>query len=178
MPIEMSQALEVLSTTPGVLSALLRDKSSFWLNARKTPESFSPIDVVGHLILTDKTDWMPRVHTILENRDTDHREMQPFEPFDRFAFQSLIAGTSIAALLDDFAAARRESLQLLGALNLGELELDLPGLHPDLGPVTLSNLLATWVVHDLGHISQIVKAMSSTYIESVGHWRAYLSILK
>jgi hypothetical protein len=173
MQIELSQAVEVLSTTPRVLDALLRDKSHLWLNARKTPESFSPIDVVGHLILADKTDWMLRVQMIL-----DHGDTQPFEPFDRFAFQDLIAGKSIAALLDDFAAARRESLHTLTTLNLKEHQFDLPGLHPDLGPVTLGNLLATWVVHDLGHISQIVKAMSSAYTEAVGPWRAYLSILK
>jgi len=172
MQFEMSQAIEVLAGTPGVLNALLRDKSAAWLNSRKTPEAFSPIDVVGHLILADKTDWMPRVATIL-----DHRDTRPFDPFDRFAFQPLMEGKSIAELLDDFSEVRRQSLQTLSALHLGEHELDLRGLHPDLGAVTLGNLLATWVVHDLGHISQIVKAMSSAYSDAVGPWRAYLSIL-
>jgi len=172
MQIEMSQTIEVLAGTPGVLNALLRDKSAAWLNSRKTAEAFSPIDVVGHLILADKTDWMPRVQMIL-----DHRNTRPFEPFDRFAFQPLIAGRSIATLLDDFAEVRLQSLQTLSTLHLREEELDLPGLHPDLGPVTLGNLLATWVVHDLGHISQIAKAMSSDYAEAVGPWRAFLSIL-
>jgi hypothetical protein len=172
MQFELNQAIEVLAGTPGVLNSLLREKSAAWLSSRKTPEAFSPIDVVGHLILADKTDWMPRVRMILEHRDT-----RPFDPFDRFAFQPLIEGKSIAELLDGFVMVRRESLQALADLNLGERELDLPGLHPDLGAVTLSNLLATWVMHDLGHISQIVKAMSNAYGEAVGPWRAYLSIL-
>jgi hypothetical protein len=172
MQFEMNHAIEILSGTPGVLSALLRDKSVAWLNSKKTPESFSPIDVIGHLILADKTDWMPRVQMILNRGDT-----RPFEPFDRFAFQPLIEGKTIADLLDDFAEVRQDSLQTLHALDMQEHHLNLPGLHPDLGTVTLSNLLATWVVHDLGHISQIVKAMSSAYSEAVGPWRAYLSVL-
>jgi hypothetical protein len=177
MQFEIDQAIEVLSGTPAVLNALLRDKSAAWLSNKKTPESFTPIDVVGHLTLADQTDWMPRVQIILENRDKDHRDLRPFDPFDRFAFQPLIEGKSIAQILDDFARVRNESLQSLRALELKEPELNLPGLHPELGPVTLSNLLATWVVHDLGHISQIVKAMSSAYSEAVGPWRAYLSVL-
>jgi hypothetical protein len=178
MQFEMNQAMEVLSGSPGVLNALLRNKSASWLKNKRTPESFSPIDVVGHLILADQTDWMPRVQIILENRDKDRRDQRPFEPFDRFAFQPLIEGKSIADLLDDFAEGRRDSLRTLRGLDLQEQQLDLPGLHPDLGKVTLSNLLATWVVHDLGHISQIVKAMSSAYSEAVGPWRTYLSILR
>jgi hypothetical protein len=177
MQFEINQAMEVLSGTPAVLSALLRDKSSAWLSSQKTPEAFSPIDVVGHLILADQTDWVPRIQMILENRNKGPRDHRPFEPFDRFAFQPLIEGKSIAELLEDFARVRHESLQSLQALHLEESELSLPGLHPELGPVTLRNLLATWVVHDLGHISQIVKAMSSAYSEAVGPWRAYLSVL-
>jgi hypothetical protein len=177
MQFEIDQAIEVLSSTPAVLSALLRDKSSSWLNSKKTPESFSPVDVVGHLILADQTDWMPRVQIILENQGKDPDDLRPFDPFDRFAFQPLIEGKSIAEILDDFARARHQSLQSLQTFDLQESQLSLPGLHPELGPVTLRNLLATWVVHDLGHISQIVKAMSSAYSEAVGPWRTYLSVL-
>jgi hypothetical protein len=178
MQFEIDHAIEVLSSTPAVLSALLRDKSVAWLSSKKTPESFSPVDVVGHLILADQTDWMPRVQIIFENRGKDPRDHRPFDPFDRFAFYPLIEGKSITELLEDFARTRHESLQSLRALHLEEPELSLLGLHPELGPVTLRNLLATWVVHDLGHISQIVKAMSSAYSEAVGPWRAYLSVLK
>jgi hypothetical protein len=173
MEFELNQALEVLSGTPAVLTALLRDKSEPWLTSRKAPESFSPIDVVGHLILADQTDWMPRVQTILAHRDT-----RPFDPFDRFAFQPLIQGRPITELLDDFASIRHRSLQTLKNLGLEKGHFELPGLHPDLGLVTLGNLLATWVVHDLGHISQITKAMASAYAEAVGPWSAYLSVLK
>src|SRR5208337_4515312 len=105
------------------------------------------------------------------------QEKRTFEPFDRFSFRLLIAGKSIEELLDEFAELRRQSLQALSDLGAGEQQLDRTGIHPELGPVTLRNLLATWVVHDLGHIAQIVKIMSSEYRDAVGPWRAYLSIL-
>jgi len=169
---ELDQAIEVLTQTPGVLDALLRGKSPAWLNCRKTPDSFSPIDVIGHLMHAETTDWIPRVQVILSDQDK-----KVFEPFDRFAFQSIIAGKSVEELLEAFAELRRQSLHTLGKLGIGEQELDLTGLHPDLGPVTLSNLLATWVVHDLGHIAQILKAMAGEYRDAVGPWRAYLTFL-
>jgi hypothetical protein len=172
MHLQIDNAIEVLAQTPAVVNALLRGKSAAWLNSRKTPESFSPIDVIGHLIIADQTDWIPRVRMILDLQDAT-----PFEPFDRFAFQPLIAGKPVEDLLDEFAELRRLSLQALSDLGIEERQLALPGLHPDLGPVTLSHLLATWVVHDLGHIAQIVKTMSSEYREAVGPWRPYLSIL-
>lgn len=177
MQFEIDQAREVLAGTPAVLDALLRDKSAAWLSSRKSPDAFSPIDVVGHLILADKTDWIPRVQMILQHRHAGHGNLRPFDPFDRFAFQQIVADKPIAQLLDEFAHVREENLQALDALHLGAKELALPGLHPDLGLVTLGNLLATWVIHDLGHISQVVKTMSSAYAKAVGPWRAYLSIL-
>jgi hypothetical protein len=172
MQFQLDQSIEVLAHTPSVLDALLRGKSSAWLNCRKSPEAFSPVDVVGHLMLADETDWLPRVRMILAGHTHT-----PFEPFDRFDFQRLIAGKSIESLLNDFATLRSQSLQTLTSLQITEEQLDLPGTHPELGPVTLRNLLATWVVHDLGHIQQIVKTMSNEYREAVGPWRAYLSIL-
>jgi hypothetical protein len=172
MQFELDSALEVLKTTPSVLDALLRGKSSAWLNSRKTPESFSPLDVLGHLIHGEITDWIPRVRIILEHRDT-----RPFDPFDRFAFKELIAGKSVEDLLDEFARLRSEGLETLSELGVGADELNLPGMHPGLGRVTMSNLLAAWVVHDLGHISQIVKTMACEYREAVGPWTPYLSIL-
>ena len=171
MQFHLDQSIEVLATTPAVLDALLRNKSDAWLHCRKSPEAFTPIDVLGHLILADETDWLPRARTILEGGHTH------FPPFDRFDFQRLIANKSIETLLDDFATLRAQSLQTLTALNLTEAQLDLTGKHPDFGPVTLRQLLATWVVHDLNHIQQIVKTMSNEYREAVGPWQAYLSIL-
>ena len=172
MDFRVDEGIEVLSRTPEVLRALLAGKSAVWLNARKSPESFSALDVLGHLIHGEVTDWMPRVRVILEHGDT-----RAFEPFDRFGFRESIAGKSVGALLDEFAGLRVEGLAGLVSLGVGKEELALAGRHPELGAVTLGNLLATWVVHDLGHIAQIVKTMAGEYREAVGPWRAYTSIL-
>jgi hypothetical protein len=172
MQFHVDEGIEVLAETPSVLRALLQGKSAPWLNARKTPESFSPLDVLGHLMHAEMTDWIPRVRMILE-----HRDSLAFEPFDRFAFQGLIAGKSVDELLSEFAELRRKSLQTLRELGVRDAQLALPGMHPELGAVTLGNLLATWVIHDQGHIAQVVKTMAGEYREAVGPWRAYLSIL-
>ena len=165
MQFKLDQGIEVLARTPAVLSALLRGKSEAWLNARKTADSFSPMD-------GEMTDWIQRVRIILEHRDT-----LAFEPFDRFAFQDLIAGKTVEELLDEFAELRRRSLRALEELGVGEEQFALPGRHPEFGSVTLGNLLATWVVHDLGHIAQVVKTMASEYRDAVGPWRASTTIL-
>jgi hypothetical protein len=172
MLFQIDEAVEVLVGTPSVLGTLLRGKSFAWLNARKTPDAFRAPDVLGHLIHGEKTDWIPRVRIILGHGDTE-----PFEPFDRFGFHTSIAGKTIDELLDEFAKLRSESLETLRSFNLTEEQLALPGKHPELGAVTLGNLLATWVVHDLGHIAQIVKTMAGEYRDAVGPWRAYTSIL-
>ena len=172
MQFQLDQATEVLAHTPSVLDALLRGKSEAWLHCRKSSEAFSAVDVLGHLMLADETDWLPRARMILSGQANT-----PFAPFDRFDFQRLIAGKSVDSLLDEFARLRRQNLQTLTALRVTEEQLDLPGTHPQFGPVTLRNLVATWVVHDLGHIQQIVKTMSNEYREAVGPWEAYLSIL-
>jgi hypothetical protein len=173
MHLHLSTANESLARTPRILDAQLRGRSDAWLTCRRSPEAFSPIDVVGHLILAETTNWLPRVQTILEHRDT-----RVFPPFDRFAFRPIITGKPIGELLDTFATLRAQSLETLRGLHLTEHDLALPGTHPEFGPVTLGNLLATWVVHDLGHITQIAKTMANEYAEAVGPWSAYLSILK
>ena len=173
MEFKLDQAEEVLRQTPAVLDALLRGKSGVWLNCRKTPESFSPLDVVGHLIHADKTDWIPRARLILNGN-----ESATFEPFDRFGFQPLPANKTAESLLDEFAESRRQSLQTLRELGVEERHLEMTGTHPEFGSVKLGNLLATWVVHDFGHIAQVVKTMSNEYREAVGAWRAYLTILQ
>ena len=173
MKFKLDEAQEVLAQTPAVMNALLRGKSDVWLNCRKTSESFSPLDVVGHLIHADKTNWIPRTQQILNGRGAT-----AFEPFDRFDFQTLLAGKTVEMSLDAFAEARRESLEELRVFGIGEKELGLQGTHPEFGSITLSNLIATWVVHDLGHIAQVVKTMASAYGEAVGPWSAYLNILK
>src|ERR1700679_510084 len=125
MQVQVAQAIEVLAQTPSVLSALLRGKSPAWLNSRKTPESFSPLDVIGHLMHGELTDWIPRVRIILE-----HHDKKAFDPFDRFAFQQMNAGKPVEELLDEFAELRRQSVQTLRELDLQEQQLGLPGLHP------------------------------------------------
>jgi len=172
MQFRLDDATEVLAQTPAVLSALLLGISAAWLHARKTPESFSAIDVVGHLIYGEMTDWIPRVRIILE-----HGETRTFEPFDRFGFHGLIADKTIDELLDEFAKLRRQSLEILDGLHLTDEQFALRGMHPELGSVTLRNHLANWAVHDLSHIAQIVKTMAWAYRYEVGPWRAYTSIL-
>jgi hypothetical protein len=173
MEFQLDRATEVLRRTPAVLDALLRGKSEAWLNCRVAPGAFSPVDVLGHLISGELTDWMPRAEIILKG------ENGTFDPFDRFGFASLIDGRSIGDLLKQFAEVRAKNLAALEGLQLDDRALDLTGMHPDpsLGRVTMKNLLATWVVHDLGHIAQIMRIMSSEYREEVGPWRQYLTIL-
>jgi DinB superfamily len=172
MQFQLDQTIEVLASTPAAVDALLRGKSAAWLNCRKGEGTFSPADVLGHLIYGEMTDWIPRARQILEGRgDT------PFEPFDRRGHEPLIRGRAIGELLDRFAGLRQKSLSALSGFALDEEKLALTGTHPELGRVTLRNLIATWAVHDLGHIAQIMRVMANEYREEVGPWQAYLSIL-
>ena len=161
----------ILARTPGTLRSLLDGLSEPWLVANEGDGTFSPRDVVGHLIHADDTDWMPRVHHLLAHGDT-----QPFPPFDRFGYKG--ASTQpIADMLSEFDRARARSLNALAHLGLTPAQLMLPGQHPQFGHVTLGQLLATWTVHDLNHIGQIVRVMSNRYATEVGPWKAYLGIL-
>jgi hypothetical protein len=172
MSFRLAQAVEVLGNTPGVLRALLGGLSDFWVRGNYGENTFSPFDVVGHLIHGERTDWMARVRVILE-RGTD----QPFEPFDRYAMYEASRGKTIGELLDTFAALRAANLEDLRALRLTPDQLARQGMHPALGAVTLQQLIATWAAHDLNHVHQIAKAMAFQYRDEVGPWRAYLSIL-
>ncbi len=162
----------MLSRTPSALRALLDGLPEAWLNATEGEGTFSPRDVLGHLIHGEKTDWIPRIRHILEVG-----EREPFVPFDRAGFREIGHNRPIGQLLDDFEACRKSSLDYVRKLPLTEPQLSLPGHHPDLGRVTLGQLLATWAVHDLDHISQIVRVMSKRYTVAVGPWKAYLGIL-
>ena len=173
MEFKLEQAVEVLQRTPATLNSLLRGLSEQWLAQNEGPETWSPYDVIGHLIHGDKTDWIPRAKIILE-----HGEARAFEPFDRVAMFEESKGKSIVELLDTFAQLRAEKLRELQSMNLTSDLLDKRGRHPELGVVTLRQLLSTWVVHDLGHIRQVVRVMSKHYREAVGPWKAYLSILE
>jgi len=173
MKFHIAQSIEILRNTPSTIRALLQDVSNDWINSNYGENTFSPFDIVGHLIHGERTDWMPRARIILE-----HGESRPFDPFDRYAMYEVSKGKTIAELLDTFETLRQASIEALQRLNLTEAQLDLRGTHPELGPATLRNLLATWVVHDLNHIAQMAKAMAHQYRDQVGPWLEYASILR
>jgi hypothetical protein len=169
----LDDARSILQRTPDVLRGLLADLPPQWTVATEGPGTWGPYDVVGHLIHAERTNWMPRVEHILQ-----HGEGVPIPPFDREAVFTASRGRSLEELLDTFARLRAESLERLNALALSTGDLLRRGRHPELGPVTLQQLLATWVAHDLGHLSQIVRVMAQQYADAVGPWQAYLSILR
>ncbi len=173
MSFNLLETLDILDRAPAVLDALLRGTSASWHTLDEGPDTWSAFDVVGHLIHGEETDWVPRMRIILE-----HGESRPFVPFDRFAQFNRFEGWSLDRLLDRFAELRRENLAVVRGVGLTEAHLALPGRHPELGAVTLQQLLATWAVHDLNHLAQISRVMAKRYTDEVGVWRAYLSILK
>lgn len=172
MNFNLQQALPILERTPHVVAALLKDLDKDWIYSTEGADTWSPFDVVGHYIHGEKTDWIPRMNIILSD-EADKR----FEPFDRFAQFKDSEGKTLDALLDEFAKLRAENIARLKAVMPNEELLQKKGIHPAFGEVTFSNLLASWVVHDLGHISQIVRTMAKQYTEAVGPWTAYMSIL-
>ena len=173
MKFQLQQAVEILSRTPTVLRTMLSDLSEPWIHNNYGEKTFSPFDVVGHLIHGERTDWLPRARIILA-----HGRDQPFEPFDRYAQFEAGKGKTIADLLDEFESLRARNIADLKALGLTPQQFKLQGTHPELGRVTLGALLATWVTHDLNHIAQIAKALAFQYREHVGPWLKYSSILR
>ena len=173
MEYRLDQAKEVLRRTPATLNALLNDLPNDWVLANEGPDTFSPYDVIGHLIEGEENDWIPRARLIL-----DYGETKPFEPFNRFAMYEKSQGKSLPELLARFEQLRAESLRQLDEMNLTPELLQKRGAHPALGVVTLSQLLSAWVVHDLGHIRQIVRVMAKQYRDAIGPWTAYLSIVE
>jgi len=171
-PAALLHASRLLERTPAVLAALLGGLPDAWLEQREAPGTWSPLEVVGHLIHGEETDWIPRARILLE-----HGEARAFEPFDRSAHLGAFDELAPDALLERFAVARRESLAALAELRLTPASLALCGTHPALGRVTLGELLATWVAHDLDHLGQITRVLASAQREAVGPWRAYLRIL-
>jgi len=169
---DLDLSIEVLRRSPATLRALLDGLAAPWVRSTEGPETFSPFDVVGHLIDGEETDWIPRARIILA-QGPDPR----FEPYDRFRHRSRNVGASLDALLAEFARLRAENLDLLGSWNLTARELDLPGEHPSLGRVTLRQLLAAWVVHDLGHVAQVARVMAKQYRDEVGPWVPFLPVL-
>jgi DinB superfamily len=168
----LAEAIAVLTRTPATLNALLRGLPGVWVRSNEGKDTWSAFDIVGHLIVGERTDWMPRARIILENG-----EARPFDPFDRFAQSRESHDQSLEQLLDDFARLRRENLAALQALNLQQEDLTRRGTHPALGVVTLGQLLATWAVHDLSHVHQLSRLMAHQYRDVVGPWSAYLGVL-
>ena len=169
----LQDTMALLDRTPGALDALLRGLPEIWTHTNEGGETFTVVDVVGHLIYADRVDWMPRVHMILE-----FGEATPFEPFDRRGHVEECLGKSLPQLLDEFRRVRTGCLNDLRALNLQAEQLELRGRHPSLGSVTLSNLLATWAAHDLTHLHQISRIMAHQYRDEVGPFGEFLGVLK
>jgi hypothetical protein len=172
MAFDLDRGLDLLQRTPGVIDALLRDLDDEWTKTNEGPDTWSAFDVLGHLIHGEETDWVPRARIIL-----DHGEGRPFEPFDRFAQFERSGTWSLPRLLDEFARLRAETLATVRGWNLQPADLERLGRHPALGAVTLGQLFATWVVHDLGHLAQISRVLATRHRNDVGPWRAYLGVL-
>jgi DinB superfamily len=172
MQYSLDRSYEILERTPAVLQALLAGLHDDWLMNNEGPDTFSPYDVVGHLVHGEKTDWTARTKMILEFGNT-----RTFEKYDRFAQYVESKGKSIQQLLDEFAALRKENMRWFRSLDLKEADLDKQGTHPVFGNVTLRNLLATWVVHDLTHIAQITRVMAKQYKSEMGPWPEFFRIL-
>lgn len=173
MPQNLQHTISLLACTPATLDALLRDLPEEWTMRNEGGNTFNAFDVLGHLIHGERTDWMPRAKRILE-----FGESRAFDRFDRRAQERESQGKSLPQLLDELARLRAENLAELRALNLTEQDLNRRGLHPELGTVTLSQLLATWAVHDLTHLHQISRIMAHQYREAVGPWTAYLGVMQ
>ncbi|MBI1967872.1 MAG: DinB family protein [Gemmatimonadetes bacterium] len=172
MDFDLEQTIAVLQRSPATLRALLAGLDTPWIRGTEGPDTFSPFDNVGHLIDGEETDWIPRARIILARGPSPR-----FEPYDRFRHYARNAGRSLESLLDEFALLRAANVELLRSWKLTARELDLPGEHPRLGPVTLRQLLAAWVVHDLGHVAQVARVMAKQYLEEVGPWVPFLPVL-
>ena len=172
MKYNIQQALEILERTPDVLNVLLNGLSDGWIMNNEGPETFSPYDVIGHLIYGEKTDWTARIKRILEYGNT-----KPFDTFDRFAMYEESKGKTMQQLLVEFESLRKMNIEWFRSLQLTETDLNRKGMHQILGEVTLANLLSTWVVHDLTHIAQITRVMAKQYKEEIGPWTEFFRII-
>jgi len=170
---QLEQTVALLSRTPAALNALLRDLPEFWTLSNEGQGTWTAFDIVGHLIHAEHTDWIPRATMILR-----HGESQTFKPFNREGQNEKSQGKSLPQLLDEFAAVRGKSLTQLRAMNLQPSDLDRRGRHPNLGPVTLGQLLATWAAHDLTHLHQLSRLMAYQYCDAVGPWSVFLGVLQ
>lgn len=172
MHFNINKSIEILEQTPKTLTSLLENLSDDWIYSNEGAKTWSPFDVIGHLIHGEKTDWTQRLQKVLSDDDSH------FEPFDRFAQFENSKGKSIHQLLNEFQELRIRNLDYFRSLHIADADLNKTGIHPDFGEVTMRQLLATWVAHDLGHIAQISRVLAKQYKDEVGPWTAYLSILQ
>lgn len=171
-PFDINEAIQILERTPAILKVFLSDLPDTWIFSNEGEETWSPFDILGHLVHGEKTDWITRAKLTLGNDGK-----KPFPPFDRFAQFKDSEGKSIDDLLEEFEDLRRKNIEILKEMNLTDSDYFKTGRHPNLGAVTLKQLLATWVVHDLGHIRQIARVMAKQYAGEVGPWEQYLRVL-
>lgn len=172
MNLQLSEAIQILERTPGLLNQMLRGLPEAWLRATEGDQTWSCYAVVGHLIHGELTDWVPRIRII-----TDHGEIRTFDPFDRLAQFDEDRARPLDTLLDRFKELREQNLTALLEMRLSPIDLGRTGVHPALGTVTLGQLISAWVVHDLSHLSQIYRVLAKQYAAEVGPWKAYLRIL-
>lgn len=168
----LPHTIALLARTPAALNALLRDLPEEWTHQNEGANTWSSFDIIGHLIEGERSDWMTRARIILQ-----YGETRPFDRFDRTAFAQMPQDVPIGARLDEFARLRSLNLDELHALNLHPADLERRGLHPVLGLVTLSQLLASWAAHDLTHLHQLARVMAHQYREAVGPWTRFLGVL-
>lgn len=172
MKYNIDKALEILEQTPNTLHSFLSNLSDEWIFSNEGENTWNAFDIIGHLIHGEKTDWIQRSQIILS-----HSDHKTFESFDRFAQFENSKGKTLHQLLEEFITLRTENLKKLKALKITESQFNLKAIHPELGEVTLKELLASWVTHDLGHIAQIARIMAKQYKDEVGPWSAYIPIL-
>lgn len=168
----MAEAVALLERTPAALNALLRGLPESWVRHNEGENTWSPFDIVGHLVVGERSDWIPRLQRILE-----HGEAKPFDPFDRFAQFKENGTKSLEEVLDEFSTLRAQSLAELSRLNLQSPDFERKGRHLRLGSVTLGQLLATWATHDLNHLHQLARVMAYQYRDAVGPWSRFLGVL-
>ncbi len=172
MPFELEAAIRLLARTPGALHELLSGLPDGWVRATEGPDTFSAFDNIGHLIDGEETDWIPRARIMLAGGARPR-----FEPYDRFRHYARNVGRTLESLLDEFALLRAANLAQLRSWGLTAAQLELPGEHPALGRVTLRQLLAAWVAHDLGHVAQVSRVLAKQYVAEVGPWVPFLPVL-
>ena len=171
-PFSLDEAIQVLETTPKVLTALLNSLPQSWAEADEGPDTWSTYDILGHLIHGEKTDWIPRAQIIL-----DEGKSRTFPQFDRFAQFSDSKGKSLKVLLNEFVQLRKNNIETLMRMELTDRDFVKSGLHPDFGEVTLKQLLSTWVTHDMSHLRQIARVLAKQYKSEIGPWEKYLPVV-